>query len=48
MCNNVNDWEKYYKDVRHFSMIKRRLIVGSLKVMPEIVEAFALYRKNVG
>lgn len=30
------------------SMIKRRLIVGSLKVMPEIVEAFALYRKYVG
>ena len=30
------------------SMIKRRLIVGSLKVMPEIVEAFALYRKHVG
>lgn len=30
------------------SMIKRRLIVGSLKVMPEIVEAFVLYRKHVG
>lgn len=30
------------------SMIKRRLIVGSLKVMPEIVEAFALYSKHVG
>ena len=30
------------------SMIKRRLIVGSLEVMPEIVEAFALYRKHVG
>lgn len=30
------------------SMIKRRLIVGSLKVMPEIVEAFALYRKHIG
>lgn len=30
------------------SMIKRRLIVGSLKVMPEIVEAFVLYRKHIG
>lgn len=30
------------------SMIKRRLIAGSLKVMPEIVEAFVLYRKHVG
>lgn len=30
------------------SMIKRRLIVGSLKVMPEIVEAFVLYRNHVG
>jgi hypothetical protein len=30
------------------SMIKRRLIVGSLKVMPEIVEAFVLYRSHVG
>lgn len=30
------------------SMIKGRLIVGSLKVMPEIVEAFVLYRKHVG
>lgn len=30
------------------SMIKRRFIVGSLKVMPEIVEAFVLYRNHVG
>lgn len=30
------------------SMIKGRLIVGSLKVMPEIVEAFVLYRQHVG
>lgn len=30
------------------SMIKRRFIVGSLKVMPEIVEAFVLYRKHIG
>nr|DAG82786.1 MAG TPA: hypothetical protein [Caudoviricetes sp.] len=30
------------------SMIKRRLIVGSLKIMPEMVEAFILYRKHVG
>lgn len=30
------------------SMIKRRLIVEPLKVMPEIVEAFVLYRKHVG
>lgn len=30
------------------SMIRRRLIVGSLKVMPEIVEAFVLYRNHVG
>lgn len=30
------------------SMIKRRLVIGSLKVIPEIVEAFALYRKYVG
>lgn len=29
------------------SMIKRRFN-GSLKVMPEIVEAFVLYRKHVG
>lgn len=29
-------------------MIKRRLIVGSLKVMPEIVGEFVLYRKHVG
>lgn len=29
-------------------MIKRRFIVGSLKVMPEIVEAFVLYRNHVG
>lgn len=29
------------------SMIKRRIIGGSLKVMPEIVEAFVLYRKHV-
>lgn len=30
------------------SMIKRRFLSGSLKVMPEIVEAFVLYRKHVG
>lgn len=30
------------------SMIKRRLIVDSLKVMPEIVEAYVLYRNHVG
>lgn len=30
------------------SMIKRRFIVGSLEVMPEIVEAFVLYRKHIG
>ena len=29
------------------SMIKRGLFVGSLKVMPEIVEAFVLYRKHI-
>lgn len=30
------------------SMIKRRFLSGSLKVMPEIVKAFVLYRKHVG
>lgn len=30
------------------SMIKRRFFSGSLKIIPEMVEAFALYRKHVG
>lgn len=30
------------------SMIKRRFFSGSLKVIPEMVEAFVLYRKHVG
>lgn len=30
------------------SMIKRRFFSGSLKIIPEMVEAFVLYRKHVG
>lgn len=30
------------------SMIKRRFFSVSLKIIPEMVEAFALYRKHVG
>lgn len=30
------------------SMIKRRFFSGSLKIIPEMVEAFVLYRNHVG